>query len=71
MAGLPSDYRLSLSKIIQIVSLIIGGERDYYILALIYGLGVSLLSLALPISVQMLINTVASTGLILPLTVLS
>lgn len=71
MAGLPSDYRLSLSKIIQIVSLIIGGERDYYILALIYGLGVSLLSLALPISVQMFINTVASTGLILPLTVLS
>ncbi|MCA8894371.1 MAG: ABC transporter ATP-binding protein [Amphiplicatus sp.] len=71
MAGLPSDYRLSLAKIIQIVSLIIGGERDYYILALIYGLGVSLLSLALPISVQMLINTVASTGLILPLTVLS
>ncbi|MEL6361154.1 MAG: ABC transporter ATP-binding protein [Pseudomonadota bacterium] len=52
-------------------STILGPEKDFLILAGIYGIGISLLSLALPISVQMLINTVANTGLIAPLAVLS
>lgn len=50
---------------------ILGPEKHFYVLAIIYGLGISLLSLATPISVQMLINTVANTGLTTPLVVLS
>lgn len=50
---------------------ILGPDRPFFILAIIYGLGVSLLSLAAPISVQMLINTVAHTGLHAPLLVLA
>ena len=42
---------------------ILSPERPYVLLAIAYGVGVSLLSLAVPISVQMLINTVAYTGL--------
>jgi putative ABC transport system ATP-binding protein len=43
------------------------GERSYMWLALIYGAAVSVLSLATPISVQMLINSVANTALVTPL----
>ena len=50
---------------------ILSPDRPFFVLALIYGLGVSLLSLAAPISVQMLINTVAHTGLQAPLAVLA
>lgn len=50
---------------------ILGPERDFYVLAVLYGLGISLLTLATPISVQMLINTVANVGLATPLVVLS
>ena len=50
---------------------ILGPEYKFYTLAIIYGVGISLLSLATPISVQMLINTVANTGLTTPLVVLS
>ena len=46
-------------------------ERSFYGLALVYGIGVSLLSLATPISVQFLVNTVANTALAAPLVVLS
>src|SRR6056297_1843517 len=50
---------------------ILGPERSFYWLALVYGIGISLLSLATPLSVQMLINTVANIGLTTPLVVLS
>ena len=50
---------------------ILGPERNYYGLAIVYGIGISVLSLALPISVQMLVNTVANTALTTPLLVLS
>jgi len=46
-------------------------EADFYWLAIVYGIGISLLSLATPISVQMLVNTVANTALTAPLVVLS
>ena len=49
----------------------LGPERDFYWLVIIYGIGISVLSLALPISVQLLINTVANVGLVAPLAVLS
>lgn len=50
---------------------ILGPERRFYTLAVIYGIGIGLLSLATPISVQMLVNSIVNTGLTLPLVVLS
>ncbi|MDH3506977.1 MAG: ABC transporter ATP-binding protein/permease [Gammaproteobacteria bacterium] len=70
-----SDQRLtnepSLRTLIGSIVRILGPESDFYSLAIIYGVGISLFSLATPISVQMLINTVANTGLTLSLVVLS
>ena len=62
---------VSLSKIFGLFRSILGPEKNYYLLAVVYGVGISVLSLALPISVQMLVNTVANTGLTTPLVVLS
>ncbi len=62
---------LTLRDVFGFLVRILGAERDFYVLAIIYGVGISLLSLATPISVQMLINTVANTGLATPLIVLS
>ncbi|MFN2288148.1 MAG: ABC transporter transmembrane domain-containing protein [Chromatocurvus sp.] len=50
---------------------ILGPDSSFYWLALVYGVGISLFSLATPLSVQMLINTVANIGLTTPLVVLS
>jgi putative ABC transport system ATP-binding protein len=50
---------------------IIGPDRNFLWLSIIYGLGISLLSLATPVSVQMLINSIASTALPTPLFTLS
>jgi ABC-type bacteriocin/lantibiotic exporter with double-glycine peptidase domain len=61
----------SLSGLFRYFFAILAPERSYYWLAVIYGIGISLLSLATPISVQMLINTVANIGLVTPLVVLS
>lgn len=73
MANLsPSQpVKLTMSQLFRMFLRILGPERNFYLLAIIYGIGISLLSLATPISVQMLINTVANTGLTLPLIVLS
>ena len=62
---------LSVKEIFQLFPVIIGPERSYYWLAIVYGIGISVLSLALPISVQMLVNTIANTALTAPLVVLS
>ncbi|EED31327.1 toxin secretion ABC transporter ATP-binding protein [gamma proteobacterium NOR5-3] len=61
----------SLSSLFRFFFGILAPERNYYALAIVYGLGISLLSLATPVSVQMLINTVANIGLTTPLVVLS
>jgi len=68
MAGAETKNDFSIWPLIGQV---LGPERPFYVLAAIYGAGVSLLSLAVPVSVQMLINTVANTGLATPLFVLS
>ncbi|WOJ95158.1 ABC transporter ATP-binding protein [Congregibacter variabilis] len=60
-----------LSSLTRFFFGILAPERSYYALAIVYGLGISLLSLATPVSVQMLINTVANIGLTTPLVVLS
>lgn len=46
---------------------ILGPDRALFGVAIVYGVGISLLSLATPISVQMLINSVANTALPAPL----
>lgn len=66
----PSTTR-DLQHVLRYLHTILGPERGYMGLTLVYGVGISLLSLATPISVQMLINTVANTGLAAPLVILS
>lgn len=62
---------LTISDLWQFFRQILVPERSFYWLAVIYGIGISLFTLAVPISVQMLINTVANTGLTTPLVALS
>src|SRR6056297_3337259 len=61
----------SMSGLLRYFIEILAPERKYYVLAVIYGLGIGVLSLATPVSVQMLINTIANTGLTAPLVVLA
>ena len=46
---------------------IVWPEKNYFWLALIYGIGIALLGLATPISVQLLINSIGNTALPVPL----
>ncbi|TAD75269.1 MAG: ABC transporter ATP-binding protein [Sphingomonadales bacterium] len=73
MAGEGQSYgsKISLVKFFRIFFDILKPEANFYWLAAVYGIGISLLSLATPISVQMLINTIANTALTAPLVVLS
>ncbi|MFL8059595.1 ATP-binding cassette domain-containing protein [Xanthomonas vasicola] len=50
---------------------VVGPDMPYVRLTLVYGIAISLLSLATPISVQLLINSVANTALPTPLWTLS
>lgn len=61
----------TIGELVRFFRDILGPEKRYYVLTLIYGIGISLLTLSTPISVQMLVNTVAHTGLMAPLIVLS
>ncbi|WP_296717199.1 ABC transporter ATP-binding protein [Erythrobacter sp.] len=63
--------QISLTKFFRIFAEIMKPESSFYWLAVVYGIGISLLSLATPISVQMLINTVANTAMPAPLVMLS
>ena len=51
--------------------LILAPERRFYGTVFVYGIAVSTLSLALPLSVQVLIGTVTNTGLVRPVVVLA
>ncbi len=57
--------------IISLVIETLRPERSFIALAVIYGVGISFLSLATPIAVQVLINSVGYTALTVPLVVLS
>lgn len=61
----------SASHVLGLVVDILEPEGDFLGLAIVYGLGISLLSLATPIAVQVLINSVGYTGLTVPLVVVS
>lgn len=63
--------RLSLAEFFRRFFAILKPEASFYWLAIVYGVGISLFSLATPISVQFLINTVANTQLTAPLVMLS
>ncbi len=52
-------------------NLVLRPERNFYWLILIYGTAVSALTLAVPLSVQVLISTVANTALLQPVVVLA
>lgn len=49
------------------IALVLAPDAAFIRLAIVYGVAISLLSLATPISVQLLINSVANTGLPTPL----
>ena len=59
--------RVSLRDAVRWLAEIIGPDAAYLRLAAVYGVAISLLSLATPISVQLLINSVAHTALPAPL----
>lgn len=69
--GQNNGAEISLAKFFRIFFEILKPEANFYWLAAVYGIGISLLSLATPISVQMLINTIANTALTAPLVMLS
>lgn len=73
MAGEGQSYgsQISLVKFFRVFFDILKPEANFYWLAAVYGVGISLLSLATPISVQMLINTIANTAMRAPLVMLS
>jgi len=73
MAGEGQNYgsQISLVKFFRIFFDILKPEANFYWLAAVYGIGISLLSLATPISVQMLINTIANTAMRAPLVMLA
>jgi putative ABC transport system ATP-binding protein len=61
------DRTVRLRDVVRWATPILGPDRPFFTLAVIYGAGISLLSLATPISVQMLINSIANTALPTPL----
>jgi putative ABC transport system ATP-binding protein len=70
MAG-PGPHKADLREVMGWIGPIIGPDRNFFWLSIIYGVGISLLSLATPISVQLLINSIANTALPTPLFTLS
>ena len=66
MAG-ANTSQVTLRDVYAWVRPILGPERNFFWLTIIYGLGISVLSLATPISVQVLINSIANTALPVPL----
>ncbi len=70
-ATLDDKHTVDYRSLFRWFRTVIGPEHSYYWLAIVYGIGISLLTLALPISVQMLIDTVANTGLVQPVVTLS
>ncbi|MFM9890600.1 MAG: HlyD family efflux transporter periplasmic adaptor subunit [Rickettsiales bacterium] len=67
----PSKNHVSLSKLHDFFVMIFIPEKAFYRLAIIYGVAISLFTLAVPISVQMLITTLTNTALIRPVAILS
>ncbi len=58
---------MTLREVFSWVRPILGPEQAFFWLTIIYGVGIAALSLATPVSVQVLINSVANTALPVPL----
>jgi putative ABC transport system ATP-binding protein len=71
MAESPTVETRSLTTLFRYFVQILGPEHRFYTLTILYGIGISILSVATPVSVQMLVNSVAATGLPTPLIVLA
>jgi putative ABC transport system ATP-binding protein len=67
---LAGEY-LGLRSAAAWLSEVVGPDKGYVNVGIVYTLAITLLSLAMPISVQLLINSVARTGLAAPLWILS
>lgn len=66
----PPDQKTKLS-IWEQLSFILKPEKSFYLTSIIYGLGVAILTLAIPISVQAVVNTVSFGVLVQPIIYLS
>ena len=66
-----ANERVGLRQAAVWLTEIVGPDRSYVNVGIVYTVAISLLSLATPISVQLLINSVARTALVAPLWILS
>ncbi|MFN3798509.1 MAG: ABC transporter ATP-binding protein, partial [Sphingobium yanoikuyae] len=66
-----ASERFGLRQAAAWLSEVVGPDRSYVNVGIVYTVAISLLSLATPISVQLLINSVARTALVAPLWILS
>ena len=72
MPNMPTDTpTISLSRLHDLFITILGAEKSFYKLAAIYGVAISLFTLAVPFSVQILITTLTNTALQRPVIILS
>ncbi|GAK34037.1 ABC transporter ATP-binding protein [Iodidimonas nitroreducens] len=71
MANHVTDDAAEIRHIWRWMIWLLGPERRFYYAAIILGTVISLLTLAIPISVQMLVDSVANTALVQPVVVLS
>lgn len=69
--GSPAKSQISLSKLNDFFVMILLPEKAFYKLAIIYGIAISLFTLAVPFSVQMLITTLTNTAMVRPVAILS
>lgn len=60
--GLQHDHFPDHRQFRQLLRALLGPEASYYRVILVYSVAISLLTLALPISVQLLIDTIANIG---------
>lgn len=66
-----SREQFTAHEMFAVLRFVLRPEKSFYRLAIIYGVCISLLTLALPVSVQTLINTVANTAMGQPVMVLA
>jgi multidrug resistance efflux pump len=67
----PSQQYSPLSHLHDVFVFILGPEKSYYKLAMVYGVAISLLTLAVPFSVQMLVTTLGNTAMVRPVIILA
>ncbi len=66
----PFSNDISQSEFLPFLTKILAADKPLFLVMMIYGVAISILSLAAPISVQLLINSVAFTAMLQPILVL-